>query len=221
METATTGPKPPAAGGTPVRLLGSGPRRWRWLGFGVALMAAGSLVAAFAVEGLDERRGVLVASGDLPAGHVVTASDLRVARLSGTDDLSVVGEDQLAATIGRTLTVPVTEGAVLPETALGAEAGYPEAGQAMVGASLPPGRFPVSLRAGAQVSVVVTNSQAGGARGAGVEAYPAHVQTFEAAAADGPAVIELVVDAADAAQISAAAAAEQITVVQVSPNGGA
>ncbi|RCV49283.1 hypothetical protein DEF23_10510 [Marinitenerispora sediminis] len=186
-------------------------------------MAAGGLVAALAVDRLDDRRGVLVAGADLPAGHVVTAADLRIAQLAGTDGLSVVGENQLAETVGRTLTVPVAEGSVLPETALGAEAGYPEPGQAMVGASLQPGRFPVSLSEGAPVSIVVTDGGGAGTpgRGAGVEAYPAHVQTFEAATPDGPAVVELIVDAADAAQISAAAAAERITVVQVAPDGGA
>ncbi|GLU47469.1 SAF domain-containing protein [Nocardiopsis ansamitocini] len=220
VETATAPTKAPRAAGAaqPVRLLGTGPRRWRWLGLGIALMAAGALVATTAVDQLDQRRQVLVADADLPAGHLLTAGDLRVADLSGTSGLSVVSGDQLEQVVGSTLTVPVAADSVLPETAVGPGSDYPESGRAVVGASLKPGRFPESLRPGAQVSVVVVSEGESGTR-RGVQAYAAHLQSFTAADG-GSATAELLVDAGDAGQISTAAAADGIALVQVPAGGG-
>ncbi|MDA0566147.1 SAF domain-containing protein [Streptomonospora sp. S1-112] len=228
----------PAAAPPTVRLLGTGPRRWRWLGLGVAIMTAGALAGVVAVEQLDDRQGVLVAGSDLAAGQVLTAADLEVARISVADGVSALTEDQLEEAVGSTLAVPVPEGGVLPETALGADARYPAAGQAVVGAVLAPGRFPASLQRGAAVSIVLVEAaqgapagggaQPGAAQGggaaasgdSGVTAYPARVQSFELSTADGSANVELLVDAQVAGQVAAAAANEQATVVQVSPSGG-
>ena len=207
-----------------VRLLGTGPRRWRGLGFGAALMAVGGLIAATAVGRLDDRQGVLVATGDLPAGHVVAAEDLKVADIGGADGLSVIPDDRLEETVGQILNVPVSEGSVLPNTALGPKAAYPGAGEAVVGAALAPGRFPASVRPGAQVSVVISSdsgTDTGGAQdGSGGQAFGARLQSFEEAEDGGVALVELVVDAGDAAQVASAAAAERISVVQVRARGG-
>lgn len=240
--TTMTGTRGSAAEARPaapptVRLLGTGPRRWRWLGLGVAIMTAGALAGVVAVEQLDTRQGVLVAGSDLAAGQVLTAADLEVARISVSDGVSALTEDRLQEAVGSTLAVPVPEGGVLPETALGADARYPAAGEAVVGAVLAPGRFPASLQRGAAVSVVLvegapagsgeggaqSGAAAGGAAAAGdsgVTAYPARVQSVELSTADGSANVELLVDAQVAGQVAAAAAAEQATVVQVSPSGG-
>ncbi|WP_067973272.1 SAF domain-containing protein [Nocardiopsis trehalosi] len=219
----------PAAAPPTVRLLGTGPRRWRWLGLGLAIMTAGALAGVVAVDQLDDREGVLVAGSDLAAGHVLTATDLEVARISVADGVSALTEDRLEEAVGSTLAVPVVEGGVLPETALGADAQYPAAGQAVVGAVLAPGRFPASLQRGAAVSIVLVEGAAAGSggeggqaasRGSGVTAYPARVQSFELSATDGSAAVELLVDAESAGQVAAAAANEQATVVQVSAAGG-
>ncbi|GAA1782910.1 SAF domain-containing protein [Streptomonospora arabica] len=246
--STTTGARPaaeprPATAPPQVRLLGTGPRRWRWLGLGLAIMTAGALAGVVAVDRMDERQAVLVAGGDLAAGHVLSAADLEVARISVTSGVSVVGEDRLQEAVGSTLTVPVLEGGVLPSSALGPGADYPAEGKAVVGAVLPPGRFPASLEQGASVSVVLVDDSSGppasggsGASGsetaggsaagggaasadAGVTAYPARVQSVELSETDGSASVELVVDAAAAAQVSAAASTDQAAVVQVRPRG--
>ena len=218
--TSRTRPNP----APPVRLLGSGPRRWRWLVLGLALASTGALAGVTAVERLDQRQGVLVAEGDLPAGHVVGADDLRVVRITVADGVSVIGERELEQVVGRPLTVPVADGSVLSSTALGPDAAYPVAEEAIVGAALQPGRYPASLQPGSAVSVVVIteDSEGGGTRGdGGAEAYPARVQSVEPAATDGSVIVELAVSALDAARISSAAATESVAVVQVPPRGGA
>lgn len=217
-KTAPAPPAPPKAQGTPpVRLLGSGPRRRRWLVLALTLTVTGALGGVLALEQLDTRRGVLVAVTDLPAGHVVAADDLRIERIGASEGVSLIGAEHLEETVGRTLTVPVTEGGILPEAALGAEAAFPESDRAVVGAALRPGRFPASLSAGAAVSVVVTAEET-----EGVEAYRALVQSIDTASStDGSATLELVVASTDAARIASAAAAEQVSLVQVNPRGGA
>jgi len=219
-----TAPAPaasPRQGETPpVRLLGSGPRRWRWLVLGLGMMTVGGLSGVVALEQMDDKQGVLVADGDLPAGHVVSAEDLRVARIAVADGVSFVGAERLEETVGQILTVPVTEGGVLPEAALGAEAAFPESDRALVGVALRAGRFPSSLGPGTAVSVVVHSEE--GATGGGVEAYRALVrEVLPSAAEDGSVSLEIVVASADAAAIASAAAAERVSVVQVNPRGGA
>ncbi|MFD3685686.1 SAF domain-containing protein [Nocardiopsis sp. NPDC058631] len=223
MVDTKTAPAPaasPRQGETPpVRLLGSGPRRWRWLALALGMMAAGGLSGVVALEQMDDKQGVLVADGDLPAGHVVAAEDLRVARISVADGVSFVGAERLEATVGQTLTVPVTEGGLLPEAALGAEAAFPEPDRAVLGVALRPGRFPSSLGPGTAVSVVVHPEE--GAT-TGVEAYRALVrEVLPSAAEDGSVELELVASSTDAAAIASAAAAERVSVVQVNPRGGA
>ncbi|WP_150244338.1 SAF domain-containing protein [Nocardiopsis quinghaiensis] len=219
-KTAPAPAAPPRTGDTPpVRLLGSGPRRWRWLVLALVLMTVGALSGVLALERMDDRRGVLVADTDLSAGHVVTAEDLRVARIAVADGVSFVGDERMEEAVGQTLTVPVAEGGILPESALGTEAAFPERDRAVVGVALRPGRFPSSLVPGTAVSVVVTPEE--GAT-AGVEAYRALVRSVQASAADdGSVTIELVAASTDAAAIASAAAAERISVVQVNPRGDA
>ncbi|MFJ9554721.1 SAF domain-containing protein [Nocardiopsis sp. NPDC101807] len=222
MVDTKTAPAPaasPRQGETPpVRLLGSGPRRWRWLVLALGMMTAGGLSGVLALEQMDDRQGVLVADTDLPAGHVVAAEDLRIERISVADGVSFVGSESLEATVGQTLTVPVTEGGLLPEAALGAEAAFPERDRAVLGVALRVGRFPASLGPGAAVSVVVHPEE--GATG-GVEAYRALVRDVQPSAAeDGSVQLELVASSADAAAIASAAAVERVSVVQVNPRGG-
>ncbi|MFI6576148.1 SAF domain-containing protein [Nocardiopsis sp. NPDC050513] len=224
MVGTTTGPAPATVqGGTPpVRLLGKGPRRWRWLVLGLAMATTGALAGVTAIDRLDQRQGVLVADRDLPAGHVVTTDDLRIAQITVGEGVSVIGERSLEEALGRALTVPVADGAILPSTALGPDSAYPPAQEAVVGAALMPGRFPASIQPGSAVSVVVIPEDTGqvAEQETSAEAFPARVQSVEDAASDGSVIVELAVSALDAAQISSAAATDRVTVVQVPTRGG-
>ncbi|WP_435107143.1 SAF domain-containing protein [Nocardiopsis synnemataformans] len=196
----------------PVRLAGRSGRRWRSVLVAVALMAAGATAVVLALGQVDQRVPVLVAAGDLPAGHQLTAADVRVVEVAGAEGASTVSDVDQA--VGATLTVPVVEGAVLPETALGQEGDQLAAGQATVGAQLTSGRIPSSVRAGSQVTVVITDD-------GGQASFPALVQTLTPLSEEpgSDVLVDLVVDSAQAAQLARAAAEEQITVVHT-PHGG-
>jgi len=206
----------------PVRLVAAGPRRWRWLAAGAALMVLGALLAAAAVAQSGQRSGYVAAARDLPAGHVLASEDLKVVELAGAESLAVVSAERLGEAVGRRLLTPLSEQALIPRAALGAAGDYPGEGEAVVGASLASNQYPASLRAGARVSVIITDQEAeggdgeqGGSSGA-PEAVPARVQAITPPDQNaGESLVELVVDAADAAEVAAAAASGAVSVVEV------
>jgi hypothetical protein len=222
VETTTA---PPSGAGrqteqpSAVRLSGGGAKRWRWLVLALTLTTAGALSGVIALERLDDRTGVVVADGDLPAGHVLTIADVRVSEMTVASDVSFVDSARLEEIVGQTLTLPVAEGGVVPETVLGAGAEFPESDRALVGATLQPGRFPASLGAGVSVSVVVSGEEE--AQSGAPQAYLALVRTLEPdAGVEGAVNVELLASSTDAARIAAAASAGQISLVQVHPRGG-
>ena len=208
VETTTAPPRgagrktqqPPA-----VRLSGGGARRWRWLVLALTRTSAGALSGVIALERLDDRTGVVVADGDLPAGHVLTIADLRVSEMTVSPDISFVDAARLEEVVGQTLVLPVVAGSVVPENVLGAGAEFPEPDRALVGATLQPGRFPASLGEGASVSAVVSGVEE--AEDGAPQAYLALVRTLSAdAGSEGAVNVELLVSSADAARIADAAA---------------
>ncbi|WP_087096136.1 SAF domain-containing protein [Nocardiopsis sp. JB363] len=222
VETTTA---PPLRAGRPaqqpptVRLSSGGPKRWRWLLLALTLTTAGALGGVIALERLDDRTGVVVADGDLSAGHILTLSDLRVSEMTISSDISFVDAGRMEEIVGQTLTLPVVEGGVVPETGLGSDAEFPEADRALVGATLQPGRFPASLGAGANVSVIVGGGEE--TEEGAPQAYLALVRTLTPdPGVEGAVNAELLVSSADAARIADAAAAGQISLVQVHPRGG-
>lgn len=194
-------------------LAGRSGRRWRSVLVAVALMAAGATAVVLALGQVDQRVPILVASGDLPAGHRLTAADVRVVEVAGVEGASSVSDVDQA--VGATLTVPVVEGAVLAQAALGREGDQLDAGQATVSAQLTAGRVPSSVRAGSQVSVVITDD-------GGQASFPALVQTLTPLSQEpgSDVLVDLVVDSAQAAQLARAAAEEQISVVHTPGGGG-
>ncbi|WP_053615078.1 SAF domain-containing protein [Nocardiopsis sp. NRRL B-16309] len=177
-------------------------------------MAAGAAAVVLALGQLDQRMPVVVAAQDLPAGHVITAADLRVVDLAGAEALPVISDVTLA--VGATTTLPVTEGAFLSESVLGSDGEQLSASEAAVGTVLSPARVPSSLRAGGQVSVVLTGGDAG------ASAVPARVQDLTPLGDDPGAEVrvELVVEASQAARVARAAAEDGVSLVQVPHQDG-
>ena len=59
-------------------------------------------------------RELLGAARSIPAGHVVTASDVRAVAVGGAEGVSVVPAEQAASVVGRAASVPVAAGALHP-----------------------------------------------------------------------------------------------------------
>ncbi|WDZ92826.1 SAF domain-containing protein [Nocardiopsis sp. HUAS JQ3] len=197
----------------PVRLSGRATRRWRSAVVAVALMVAGASAVVVALSQVDQRSPVLVAAGDLPAGHVVTAADVRVVELAGAESLPTASD--VEQVVGTTLTLAVTEGALLSDAVLGADGEQLASGQATASVQLASGRVPSSVRTGSQVTVVLTGESSDTA------SFPAQVQSLTPLTEEvgGEVHVDLVVDGTYAAQLARAAAEDQVSLVQT-PHGG-
>lgn len=193
---------------------GQGARRWRSAAVAVALVLAGSSLAVVALNQVDQRTPVLVAAGDLPAGHQLTTSDVQVVDLAGAGDLPTVSDIEVA--VGSILTLPVREGALLSQGVLGEPGDQLADHQAVVGAQVPPGRVPSSVEPGTSVVVVMTGDEAGDV------SYPALVQTVTPLSEDpsGELLLDLVVDASHAAIVTRAAAEGEVALVHTAHDGG-
>ncbi|GAB3726804.1 SAF domain-containing protein [Nocardiopsis nanhaiensis] len=194
---------------TPLRLPHTR-RRWRSLVLMGALMVAGATAAMLALAQVDQREPVLVAAADLPAGHQVTAADVRVVDLAGADTLSTVSDP--AQAVGSVLTMPVAEGALLGEGLLGGEGEHLAEGQVEVSAAVEPGRVPASVGPGAQVAVVITGEEAGEV------SYPAQVGVLDQTS-NGDTRVDLVIDSSHASDVARAAAEGEIALVHTPGDG--
>jgi hypothetical protein len=113
-----------------------------------------TLASAFAVAVLysdaGERRSVLAVAQPVAAGQVIEAGDLREVRVATDGGVSTVAATASADVVGRTAAVPLVPGALLTEEQFG-DAPVFDPSEAVFGAVLAEGRYPVELRAGDRV----------------------------------------------------------------------
>ncbi|MDA2807161.1 hypothetical protein [Nocardiopsis suaedae] len=205
----------PDGRGSKLRLK-AGARRWRRLAAGLVLMALGAVAAGAALDRSDDRSGYVAAARDLPAGRFLESGDLQVVHIAGADALSAVPVEERDGLVGQRLSTAVPERSLIPSESVTAEPAHLEDGEAAIGAVLSPAQFPASLQEGAQVSAIISE-QGDGEGDAETVGVPARVQAIHAPSGDAsePTRVELVVDAADAARVAQAAAAEALSVVEV------
>ena len=125
----------------------------------VAAVGLASLAASFVVFLAMEpvapaARSVLVLSTPVKAGHLLTASDLRVGAVSAKG-VSVLPASREANVVGQAASVDLPTGTLLVPADLATAAG-PGPGQAVVGVALKAGQFPGEISPGAQVEVLST-----------------------------------------------------------------
>jgi hypothetical protein len=121
---------------------------------GVLLVAGSALGGLVWYRSATAPQTVVVAAGDLPRGHVLTAADLRAATVSNADGITLVTGDDARQLLGRVVRVDLVAGTPLTP-AIVAEAAPLDPGEALVAASVGPGEYPPSLAAGDLVRVVV------------------------------------------------------------------
>lgn len=200
-------------------------RQVPWIVAGVVLVVGCAL--AFAVASLRMSTGmeVLAVAQPVPAGQALTASDLRVVRLSRAEGLKPVLAGLEGSVLGRPAAVALVPGTLL----VSGDVGSPPpvgAGYATVALALKAGAFPPSLGPGAQVAVVpvTTSSPSGG--GSPLTGSLRTVQAVVVEVSQAPSgssadsVITLQVSPADAAQVAQLAAAGQAALVQMPAGSG-
>jgi Flp pilus assembly protein CpaB len=229
MSTATTDPLPrsrngtvPGAGmvtgaGSPAaRPLPTRARRPGLIAAAVLLIVGFALTGGLLVSNAAGKTEVLVAAGPVPAGHVVTAGDLRAVSVAG--GVRAIPAADLSTVVGRTAAVALVGGQLLNRDML-TEAAVPGAGQAMVGLALGPGRLPADgLAPGDRVQAIAVPNAA--AAGASLDAprVLAIGEVFAVradAASGGDTLITLLVPTDAAGRLAAHGASDQVSLIKV------
>jgi hypothetical protein len=191
-----------------------------------ALAAAGALLvvlcgvasAALTLSG-DARVPVLALARDVQAGHVLSAQDLRVAKLAG-DGLSALSADGAAAVAGQTVTASLPAGTLLNNSMLSRQP-LPGSGLQLVAVAVKPGGAPVEAVPGRDVTLVrvVTTADPRAAVEPQVLVARARVVSVRTEAANGLLVLTVQVPNASAVAVAqaSAAGAVAVTLLPVTP----
>jgi Flp pilus assembly protein CpaB len=128
-------------------------------------MLACALGAGVAFTSAADRSPVLVVARPVTAGSTIESSDLREVLVGSSPAASTVAASRRSSIVGRTAAVDLVPGSLLSssQVADGPAAGT---GQAVVGATLKEGQFPVELGVGDHVLAIVLPSESADPTGA-------------------------------------------------------
>ncbi|MEV2279435.1 SAF domain-containing protein [Nocardiopsis sp. NPDC049922] len=193
-----------------MRLAAVSRRRWKWALLAAGLIGAGGMAGAWAGWVLDDARPVAVLAADLPAGHLLTASDVRSVEMGEVEGVRLLSPQQVQ---GQVLTRPTLAGSPLVDGSVGESVVWPELGRAVV--AVPVSTVPHGLEAGTTVDVVTPRSAStgtgggedgeNGARGA-VTGSVHRVLPAEDTLGTGERVVEVVMSRDQATYVSRAVA---------------
>jgi hypothetical protein len=205
-------PQPPPSPTGNQRLMGRNRAR---IAGGILLMASSALVAVLLFASLGDRQAVLSMVGPVLAGEVIEPGDLGEALVAADTPAAVVPAERRDEIVGRTAAVDLVAGSLLADPQVG-EPPRANSGEAVVGAVLAPGAFPLGLRRGDRVVAVTVPADAAEAAPSGraVPSVPATVVAVEEKPDSGGGVaVSLAVPPDDAAALSLAGAQGRITLV--------
>ena len=197
------------------------PRRRRpgMIALAVALVGAGILASTAVYSATNRRAPVLVATAYVPAGAVITASDLGTASVSAGDGVQVIPASQLSQVAGHVAGTTLHPGMLLTAAELGTQR-PPDPGQVLVPLPVRPSALPASgLQPGDRVLVVPTpgaQGQAGSATAAPALSVPVAgiVEAVSMAAnTDGFGVVDVLVAARSGGDLAAQASTGQFALI--------
>jgi len=217
---APTFPAPPGARGWGDRLPQARRQRRPAVAVGGALLVLLCGIASVALASRGHQRlAVLALARDVPAGHVLTGQDLRVAHVAG-DGVSALSAAGSGALIGQSLTATLPAGTLLNASML-SSAPVPAAGQELVAVAVKAGGVPMEATPGRDVALLrVSPPGASGERTAGqVLVSRARAVSVHVEPASGLIVLSVQVPAAAAVSVTQASTsgAVAVTLLPVAP----
>ncbi|SEP83406.1 hypothetical protein [Microlunatus flavus] len=205
------GPTTPA----PPRLPGR--RNPRWIALGVVAICLGGLLSYAVYARVSTETRVLALASTVYRGEVLEAADLTTVVLHGQPPGPTVAAVDQASVVGKRAVFDLPAGALVAPASL-ADTALPATGRSVVGLRLATGRAPASLlEPSAPVRVVALPAPAGGtgARDSLVGKTYAGRVVGSTPGADGTStVVDLEVDAGQAATIASLAAQDRIALVR-------
>ncbi|GIH99198.1 SAF domain-containing protein [Planobispora takensis] len=202
----------------PARATTGPPKKRRSAGrilLGGILVTACAFASAAITLRTESPVGAIAVLADLPAGHTLTAEDLRAVK--GTVDAEVIPAGEAAEVIGKRLTVPLVAGSLLARGNVG-EPAYPAPGQALLGVAVKHGQYPPDIAPGDRVTVAAIPDLATPAGGTGPETAVAVVSRIRHPdQPQNPAVVTLQLSQSDAEKVAVPAARGLVSLMQISP----
>jgi hypothetical protein len=186
---------------------------------GVVLVLFGAVIFGLVSLRVGGGTEVLSVTRPLPAGSVLSSTDLGTVRISGTGSLSAIAAADEQSVLGRSVAVPVVAGTLLAAGELGSTSPL-TAGTDEVALALRAGQYPPDLAPGAHVEVVPVPSSAGGS---GTSLTTSTTKATVSAVSVAPAgssantIVSLFVLNSSASSIAALAAAGAASLVEL-PN---
>jgi hypothetical protein len=178
------------------------------LGLLIALVSAFAAAVLYADAG--ERHPVLAVTRPVAAGQIIEAGDLREVMVAVDGDLRTISADQKDRIVGRTASVPLAAGSILIPEQVG-ESTLLDPSQAVFGAVLGEGDYPVELRAGD--SVLLYAMPATGEAASDVEAVRATVVSVGDGQSPGSVRVTFSAAPGDAGPAALAAAQDRLIAV--------
>ncbi|WP_079177120.1 SAF domain-containing protein [Streptomyces sp. MUSC 14] len=130
-------------------------RRWSVAALSIVLAVLCALGAVWAVNSASSRTKVLAVARDVPAGQVLTASDVTVAEVSADAALSPMPASEKASVLGRRTAVDLRQGGLLLASQLAAGTGLGD-DQQQVGVLVKRGQAPAGTLASGDKVLAVT-----------------------------------------------------------------
>jgi hypothetical protein len=194
------------------------PRRRRpaMIALAAALIGAGILASAVLYQRADHQVPVLLVKQEVPAGSVITASDIGTTTIAAGPGLQVIPARQEAQVIGLVAATSLQPGTLLAASELTSRLA-PGPGQELVPVALKPSQLPASgLAPGDQVLAVPTpgSGSSSTAAPALTAPIPAVVEAVNANTdSDGFDVVDLLVASGNGPALAQQAASDQIALV--------
>lgn len=213
-EPGTNGPSAPVRPGNLREL----PRRRRpaMIALAAALVGAGILASAVLYQRADHQVPVLMVTQPVPAGAVITTSDIGTTTIAAGPGVHVIPARQESQVIGLVAATSLQPGTLLAASELTGKLA-PGTGQDLVPVALKPSSLPASgLEPGDQVLAVPTAASGSGTSAAAAltSPVPAVVQAVNTATnSDGLDVVDLLVSSSNGPALAQQAAAGQIALV--------
>lgn len=175
---------------------------------GAALLVVSAILAMLVYGSLGDRMAVLAAAAEVRPGEVIETADLRVVRVAAESDVATVAASRMGDVVGKRAAVGLAPGSLLAPSSV--TDGPPVTpGSTVIGAVVKPGQYPIGLRPGDAVVVLVAAD--GGESAGGVDAVIVSVSSRTGA--EGTA-IALGVPSASAPSLARAGAQGRLVLMQ-------
>ena len=170
---------------------------------GVFAVALAGLLAVLVYGNVGQRHAVLAVGRTVDPGQVVTDADLTVVRVAADPGVHTVPASDRSAIVGQRATTRLLPGSLLTADAV-SKSNVIANGSSVIGAVVKPGQYPLGLRAGDQVEVVVIGGTAGD------RPVDATIVAVSSSGNGGGTAISLAVPHDDATRLAAAGANSQL-----------